>query len=91
MESIVLISKERLRQIEEEKFDESHDTNEHEFGALTEAAICYAGSAVGCEDLLPWPWERKFDKRNKHSHLKKLVIAAALIAAEIDREIALNE
>jgi hypothetical protein len=33
----------------------------------------------------PWPWEEKWDKRKKHDRLKQLVIAGALIAAEIDR------
>lgn len=32
-----------------------------------------------------WPWEEKWDKRKKHDKLKSLVIAGALIAAEIDR------
>ena len=49
----------------------------------------------------PWPWfdtieitrygdgltsqVKAWDKRNKHSRLRKLIIAGALIAAEIDR------
>lgn len=33
----------------------------------------------------PWPWEGSSDKRKKHDRLKSLVIAGALIAAEIDR------
>lgn len=33
----------------------------------------------------PWPWDDEFDKRNKHDRKRKLVIAGALIAAEIDR------
>lgn len=32
-----------------------------------------------------WPWDKKFDKRDKHDALRSLVIAGALIAAEIDR------
>ena len=32
-----------------------------------------------------WPWDKKFDKRHKHDRLRQLVIAGALIAAEIDR------
>lgn len=32
-----------------------------------------------------WPWEAKYDKREKHDVIRSLVIAGALIAAEIDR------
>ena len=33
----------------------------------------------------PWPWHDYDDKRMKHNRLRRLVIAGALIAAEIDR------
>jgi hypothetical protein len=33
----------------------------------------------------PWPWDAGWDKREKHDRLRRLVIAGALIAAEIDR------
>ena len=33
----------------------------------------------------PWPWEDDWDKRDKHDRIRCLVIAGALIAAEIDR------
>jgi len=32
-----------------------------------------------------WPWEVKWDKRGKHSRQRQLVIAAALIVAELER------
>jgi hypothetical protein len=32
-----------------------------------------------------WPWDEAWDKREKHDILRSLVIAGALIAAEIDR------
>lgn len=32
-----------------------------------------------------WPWDGEWDKRKKHDKLRSLVIAGALIAAEIDR------
>ena len=32
-----------------------------------------------------WPWGAEWDKRKKHSRVRCLVIAGALIAAEIDR------
>jgi transcription elongation factor Elf1 len=34
---------------------------------------------------LVWPWAPEWDKRSKHSRLRQLEIAGALIAAEIDR------
>lgn len=33
----------------------------------------------------PWPWPMSFDNRQQHDQLRRLVIAGALIAAEIDR------
>lgn len=33
----------------------------------------------------PWPWDSKWDKREKHDRIRQLTIAGALIAAEIDR------
>lgn len=33
----------------------------------------------------PWPWQPTFDKRDTHDRRRQLVIAAALICAEIDR------
>jgi len=32
-----------------------------------------------------WPWDEEWDKRAKHDRLRQLVIAGALIAAEIER------
>lgn len=32
-----------------------------------------------------WPWDAEWDKRKKHDKLRSLVIAGALIAAELDR------
>ena len=32
-----------------------------------------------------WPWSKDWDKRKKHDQMRSLVIAGALIAAEIDR------
>ena len=36
-----------------------------------------------------WPWDEEWDKRDKHDRLRQLVIAGALIAAEIDRRLRL--
>lgn len=32
-----------------------------------------------------WPWDSEWDKRDKHSRKKQLVIAGALIVAELER------
>lgn len=32
-----------------------------------------------------WPWDEKWDKRERHDKRRSLVIAGALIAAELDR------
>lgn len=36
----------------------------------------------------PWPWDPKYDKREKHSRIRSLEVAGALVAAEIDRLLA---
>lgn len=33
----------------------------------------------------PWPWDCEWDKRGSHSRRRQLVVAAALIVAEIER------
>lgn len=38
-----------------------------------------------------WPWDWEYDKRKKHDKIKSLKIAGALIAAEIDRLLNINE
>lgn len=91
------IAEERHRQMEKEGWDASHDAIHTGF-ELTKAAICYAASAAeicvkevteehfdGDQTEGLWPFNCCFDKRGKHSQLKKLAIAGALIAAEIDR------
>lgn len=92
---IELIAAERKRQVIEEGFDFRHDA-EHELGELAMAAACYAAPVriwrheayrgeISFQD--PWPegWDPDWDKRKKHSRLRQLTIAGALIAAEIDR------
>lgn len=96
---IDLIAKERKRQIEKEGFNSTHDA-QHEGDELAWAAACYAapepifrledyavGPRAGYTFADPWPewWDEEWDKREKHDRIRKLVIAGALIAAEIDR------
>jgi hypothetical protein len=93
MESgIELISAERQRQISKEGWTPEHDDT-HKYGELAKAAACYAihhTDAIVREDCGQtagdaWPWPEEWDKRKKHSTLRALTIAGALIAAEIDR------
>ncbi len=76
------IKKERQRQIVKEGYDKWHDDFEWGEGELAHAAACYAYSHV---EELPWPWEKESDKRKKHTRRRQLVIAAALLVAEIER------
>jgi hypothetical protein len=95
-----LIIKERERQISEEGWTPEHDA-QHNGGELAVAAACYAVEGLNddedngtfvqrleggvVEDGWPKDWDSKWDKREKHDQLKRLTIAGALIAAEIDR------
>lgn len=88
------IEKERSRQIAREGWTPEHD-DKHVIGQLALAACCYAtpfplwiraltsANIVSFQD--PWPWEREWDKRGQHDPKKRLVIAAALILAELER------
>jgi hypothetical protein len=68
---------ERHRQITDEGWFPEHD-DQHADGEMAQAAACYAWS--GC-----WPWDVEWDKRLKHGRRKQLIIAAALLIAEIER------
>lgn len=93
------IGKERSRQVNSEGWSSEHD-DEHEDGSLADAAACYAATTrafkaeefagVGYKpytaysDLWPGSWADHWFKPKK-SRRRKLVIAAALIVAEIER------
>jgi hypothetical protein len=91
---IGLIHQERVRQIEQEKFDLQHD-RQHCNGEMAVAAACYAVEGIGGITLenthsifnnqRGWPWRPEWDKRAKHDRIRQLTISGALIAAEIDR------
>lgn len=90
-----MIAVERQRQIEAEGWAPGHDAM-HDGGELAVAAACYAVEGTYAETVIghdladagkdAWPWAG-WDKRKKHDRLRRLVIAGALIAAEIDREL----
>ena len=90
--SIELIVVERNRQIEVEGYSFRHDQDENGEGQLSIAAACYAVNKILPPKLYvidpyssdAFPWGKEYDKREKHDRLHSLVIAGALIAAEID-------
>lgn len=86
-----LIAAERQRQIESEGWDWSHD-DEHQLAEMARAAACYALPAplrgVGAVPNL-WPWDEEWWKPG--DRVRELAKAGALIAAEIDRLLRLNE
>lgn len=84
---ISMIAEERQRQQDREGYTNGHDAG-HDQSELAWAAAAYAapGPVVHKEngdDI--WPWGPESDKRTKHSRCKRLIIAGALCAAEIDR------
>jgi len=96
-DGVSIIAAERQRQVDVEGYQIAHD-DEREDGELAIAAACYAASSAnaqlfvdhsgegGQEGMVdPWPLEKELDKRLKHNRIKKLAIAGALIAAELDR------
>lgn len=90
-QAIKTIAAERDRQITVEGYDARHD-DKHVHGQIAMAAACYTAPEkiyvldppVAYVDD-PFPWEEEYDKRQKHSRLRSLAIAGALIAAEMDR------
>lgn len=90
------ISAERERQKSSEGWTAKHDDT-HVSGELALAAACYAAASadtliyeryVGVGSLTfsdAWPWDRDSDKRGKHEPRRILIMAAALIVAEIER------
>lgn len=90
-----LIVEERVRQVREEGFTADHD-HHHSSSQLAWAAVAYAAPGQvyridTYKDAMhlwdPWPWDDDWDKRGKFSRLRELVVAGALIAAEIDRRL----
>lgn len=90
------IAEERLRQILGEKYESELDDVQWTHSELVHAAVAYAqppNTVYGrtsdggktWDQVWPKTWTGKKDERNKHSHLRRLIIAGALLAAEIDR------
>lgn len=93
---IELIAAERERQKTGEGWTERHDDT-HTHGELALAAACYAspkkliayeteyGDGAPVDPMDAWPFDSDFDKREKHPRERQLVIAGALIVAELER------
>lgn len=83
MTGIELIAQERKEQIEKHGYDEKHDETHNEFGELGDAAVYLITSN---DNYWPKTWNTKTrDKFDKKGFIDRLVIAGALIAAEIDK------
>jgi hypothetical protein len=79
-----LIAQERQRQVEAEGWSAKHD-DQHRNEELASAAVFYALPEKYGELLVFWPWDPQYNKKQKHNRVRQLVIAGALIAAEVDR------
>jgi hypothetical protein len=80
MEIVAAILDERERQTQEEGWTESHD-DLHQNRELAQAAACYA---VHPRPSM-WPWATDILKVDAKSYEDRLVIAGALIVAELER------
>jgi hypothetical protein len=77
------ITDERIRQVSGEGWTPEHDDT-HTDGSLVAAAVCYATEGGSDRPPVNWPWESSWWKQHVDP-VRNLVIAGALIAAEIDR------
>lgn len=94
------ITAERQRHFDGEGWTIQGDVENHTKGELLRAAVFYISKGlleyssvyiVNAADHLKDPWPPSWDKRAKHSTIRCLEIAGSLIAAEIDRRLALGE
>ncbi len=93
MNGVELIAEERERQIEKEGWTAKHDDSFNEIGRLSMAGACYAAfSMVRNKDNPPpvWPLGKEHWKPSP-SALRNLAKAGALIAAEMDRLMRMDE
>ena len=83
---IDLIAEERAEQLNKHKWSAEHD-KEHEEGQLKMAAMYalqpYPNEQIGIRCYGGWDWFT--EKMDNKTELQRLVVAGALIAAEIDR------
>ena len=74
------IKKEREKQIFKNGYTHSHD-DEHTDGSIADAAAHYASSTKS--DL--YPWDQKFNSKEKNTRERQLIIAGSLNLAELER------
>jgi hypothetical protein len=95
MTGIELIAAERKRQIEEEGWTAEHD-DQWKRGEIAEAAATYSslpqeeGAFINWRKL-HWPWDAEWYKPEPNDRIRELTKAGALISAEIDRLLRLEE
>ena len=90
---IELIAEERKEQIEKHGKTVDFDVKVNHFGQIKDAAIMLLGGEVDIdeENHCPFNWDDDiWDKMMGKSKIDRLIIAGALIAAEIDRLQSLN-
>jgi len=96
MEGVKRIATERRKQIRLYGWTRAHDDRKDD-KELTRAAIAHAAKAVGLIGEIPdtWPWSKDDDRRPDDptipERIHQLARAGALLAAEIDRLLALNK
>jgi len=77
------IKQERSNQINN-GYDSNHDDN-HTEGEIRKAAICYAISFYDKDEAVDWwPWD-SYQFKHKKTGRDALIVAAALLVAEIER------
>jgi len=96
---IVLVARERKRQIEEEGWSSEHD-QQHINGELAALAMCYLTDPEKREEefgeleppiWFPESWDLQWWKPTPDDRIRELAKAGALIVAEIDRLQALKK
>jgi len=99
MNGVELIAQERQKQIEQDGWSANHD-DAHDRFQLSDAAMAYLNPSNSDHIRRFWPWDWKWWKpargnsindRYEIYHIRDLVKAGALIAAEIDRLQRLNK
>jgi hypothetical protein len=93
MTGIERIAAERKRQTEEEGFTAEHD-GQWARGELSKAAICYlypSDDSLSRWQKIFWPWDSAYWKPSPDNRIRDMEKAGALIAAEIDRLLRLEE
>lgn len=86
MTGIELISKERQEQIDKHGYTKEHDKRMNEYSQLSYAATLLADEYPHEHEREPSEWDAKiWRKMINKPYKERLIIAGALIAAEIDR------